>query len=265
MYKPIALLAVLILALSSLLILPISATYPTPSVPEFSLKFVDASYDVPTTHSIDPYTGKDVTNQGYHVSIVNLVMFIENQPLAFDPQYSGGFLYNIQVKGHYVENWTQLFLNDDIPIASYNSSETSVIVGTLQSDGLALRGRSTVIPNGGQEDFRVEAMIGGYFKAGFGHTEFSGSTSDWSSIQTITVGDGSPIALLSPTAIPPTNTASSNPTITLDPTVTPSQSNSDGSARFDLNSLEIAIVFLLVIIAVLLVFVVFYLRRRNVG
>lgn len=38
-----------------------------PAVPEFTLVLVDSSYDVPTTYSIDPYTGENVTHHGYHV------------------------------------------------------------------------------------------------------------------------------------------------------------------------------------------------------
>ena len=35
---------------------------PKPSVPEFTVALVDTSYDVPTTYSTDPYTGKQLTH-----------------------------------------------------------------------------------------------------------------------------------------------------------------------------------------------------------
>jgi hypothetical protein len=261
-----ALVPILMLTFSSLLFLPTCTAYPTPSVPEFSLKFVDASYDVPTTHTIDPYTGQDVTHQGYHVKIINLVMFIGNQPLVYD--YKADFLFNIQVKGHYEGNWTQLFVNDNIPSADYSAPVTSVIVGVLDEDGLYLSGRSVVIPNGGQEDFRVMGMIGGYFKAGFGHTEFSGATSDWSSTGTITIDADAPTVTVAspvPIATTPVFTSSPNPTVTTSPTVAPSELVSDDSAHLGFDVFEMVIVALLVVIAVLLVFVVFYLRKRKVS
>ncbi len=31
---------------------------PTPSIPEFTLKYIDYSYDVPPTYKIDEYTGE---------------------------------------------------------------------------------------------------------------------------------------------------------------------------------------------------------------
>lgn len=190
--KASALLLTIIITLSCMALLTVKPTnaesVPTPSVPDFSLKAVDASYDVPTTHSIDPYTGQDITHQGYHVSKTNLVMTIQNQPSVY--QYNGSFLYNVRVKGHYQENWTQLYLNDQIPLADASSAQTVLIMGSLDGNSLALIGTSTVIPYRGMEDFQVQAMIGGFFKAGlFGHTEFSGESSDWSDTQTLTVGE----------------------------------------------------------------------------
>lgn len=52
-----------------------------PSVPEFTVKLVDSSYDVPTTYSIDPYTGQNVTHAGSHVESRTLDVKIKNQPL----------------------------------------------------------------------------------------------------------------------------------------------------------------------------------------
>lgn len=183
-----------VIAFSCLSLLSVKSTNaqitPKPSVPEFNLKFVDASYDVPKTHTTDPYTGQEITHQGYHVSKTNLIMTIQNQPSVY--QYSESFLYNIQVKGHYEENWTQLYLNDQIPLADSSSAQTVLTMGTLDENGLTLTGTSTVIPYKGMEDFRIQAMIGGYFKAGlFGHTEFSGESSGWSNAQTVTIGETS--------------------------------------------------------------------------
>ena len=68
MRKTRSLLIVLALIASGMLLFQFSSaqSITKPSVPQFSLKFVDASYDVPTTYSTDPYTGETVTNSGYH-------------------------------------------------------------------------------------------------------------------------------------------------------------------------------------------------------
>jgi hypothetical protein len=55
---------------------------PTPPVPEFTVKFVDFSYYVPTTTSIDPYTGQNITNQGYYVDNRTIELSINNQPFS---------------------------------------------------------------------------------------------------------------------------------------------------------------------------------------
>lgn len=63
----------IILVASSLLLAPLAnaQTTPKPSVPEFTLKYVDNSYDVPstTTSTTDPYTGKTITTTtpGYRI------------------------------------------------------------------------------------------------------------------------------------------------------------------------------------------------------
>ena len=59
--KVFSLLLVAILAVSSLILVE-SATaqsIPKPSVPEFTAKIVANPYEIPTPHSVDPYTGKD--------------------------------------------------------------------------------------------------------------------------------------------------------------------------------------------------------------
>ncbi len=60
MNKSSALLLILLsILLSVIMVLPVSySSIPKPSIPEFTLKFLDNSYDVPPTYGIDPYTGK---------------------------------------------------------------------------------------------------------------------------------------------------------------------------------------------------------------
>lgn len=55
---------------------------PTPSVPEFTVKFVNASYEVPTSYSTDPYTGQNVTHSSYFVENSSIELTITNQPFV---------------------------------------------------------------------------------------------------------------------------------------------------------------------------------------
>jgi hypothetical protein len=219
MRRSIVLVFILVLTASSLIMVRLTWAQTKPFVPEFTTKFVDNSYDVPTTSSIDPYTGQNVTHQGYHVNKVTLVMTIQNQPLVY--QYNGSFFYNIRVKGHYAENWTQLFLNDELPLANASFIQTSVTLETLDESGFTIGSGSTEkVPFGGQEDFQVHAMIGGFYKMGIPLSGwvFQGESSGWSNTQTITIPE-TPSSTPSPS---PSLTPSSSPT--QQPTLEPTQS-----------------------------------------
>jgi hypothetical protein len=196
---------------------------PAPSVPEFTIKFVDNSYDVPTTSSIDPYTGQNVVHQGYHVNNVTLVMIISNQPFVY--QYNGRFFYNIRLKGHYAENWTQFYSNGNLPLANASSTQTVVTLGALGESGLTMDSgsREIKVPFGGKVDCQVQAMIGQFYKEGVPLSGwfFQGETSDWSNTQTITISESqtptpSPAATPTPTApnMGPTSPPSQEPALT---------------------------------------------------
>jgi archaellum component FlaG (FlaF/FlaG flagellin family) len=105
-----------------------------PSVPEFNVTIVSYPYDVPskTTTTIDEYTGKETTTTqpGYHVENKSIEIIIKNQPFtpynltkytyyyrdfekngSIDGSYTVdnnktvNFYFNVQVKGHFGENW----------------------------------------------------------------------------------------------------------------------------------------------------------------
>jgi hypothetical protein len=86
MRKILTLILVAVLAASSLAIVGNVAGASKPSVPEFTLKFIDTSYDVPstTTTTTDPYTGKQTvtTHDGYHVQNGTIDVKIKNQPFT---------------------------------------------------------------------------------------------------------------------------------------------------------------------------------------
>jgi hypothetical protein len=200
-------LLILIFIVSSLIAVgPAHSSVPKPAVPEFTIEFVDQSYDVPTTYSIDPYTGENVTHPGYHVPRIALEMTIENQP--FVPYYDAEsewnitFYYNIRIKGPYSEDWVELYRASDGYPPQSDSEYTVISLGTLGENGLSVATNVKMIdvPSGGQVDFQVEAMIGYVYRSydpnatdplGMFPWVFAGETSGWSNTQTITIPDPS--------------------------------------------------------------------------
>ena len=93
MHKHVTLILVAILTLSSLtMIRPATSQITKPSVPEFTLQIVTKPYDIPTTYSTNPYTGKTITSPGYHVENMSIIIQIKNQP--FTAQLSNGSIYS---------------------------------------------------------------------------------------------------------------------------------------------------------------------------
>ena len=199
---------------------PANATIPKPSVPEFAVDFVDNSYDVATTNSVDPYTGENVTHPGYHVLHITLELTIENQP--FTTYYEGiweiTLQYNIRTKGNYSEDWIELYSPSGWCPPQSDSEHTVISLGTLGENGLSIDTNTKMIgvPSGSQVDFQVEAMIGYihrvYNSSATDHFEmypwvFTGEKSGWSNIQTI--------------AIPSSSTPSPSQVPSLEPTQSP--------------------------------------------
>ena len=209
--KSIVVILTVILAISSILLVnSVSAqTTPKPSVPEFTLKYVDGSYDVPTTYTIDQYTGETITHQGYHVNLTVFEMVIQNQLNPINDLY-----YSIQVKGHYSNEWIMFFdYSEGLPLQDSTAKETIIRMGTLDRGVLTLQGahKSIPIPSGGKEDIQVQALVGSIGRnasAPMAPYIFNGVVSDWSPTQTIT--------------IPESNTLSPSPTFpSASPTPTP--------------------------------------------
>jgi hypothetical protein len=161
------------------------APIPTPSVPEFKVKFVDSSYDIPTTTSIDPYTGQNITNHGYHVENRTIELSINNQPFnSYNVNYPNYFYYFVREKGHFSENWTDVNSpNNNFLLKS--TSDYTVVSYSLEDGFPFWNGISS-----GQANFQVEAAIGGIYRispqfaSGY---EFRGVTSGWSNTQTVTI------------------------------------------------------------------------------
>lgn len=230
MRSGVVLVFILILTASSLtMVKPAGSSAPNVSVPEFTVKFVGQPYDAPITYSLDPYTGANVTNPGYHVTNGTIVVTIKNQP--FDSSKTYSLCYNVQVKGHFGGNWKQLY---DYSLSyPYYSSGVS---GLRQSDSeYTVVSCSADYPPNSQIDIQVQALVynktdilvanhalapqlGSHYEQQLTLVETSG----WSSTQTVTIPGASPLpsAAASPT-LTPTITLAPTPTSTQEQTVSP--------------------------------------------
>jgi hypothetical protein len=281
MNKKFALLLILMLAASCVTVVA-HASIPQPSVPDFTLKFIDNSYDVPPTYSKDQYTGKTVMTQaGYHVENKSIEVTIKNQQFTPYKDAKGNYLdlyYDIRWKGHFGDYWYDYNSTRDYLVNSFSqfddngfpipNSPFKVATFALGNNSQNSNYYSTIrdISAGGQADFQVQAFIGYYTRINltitnpaelqFSHGEvpyyysFSGESSGWSNTQTITI-DGS------------ASTTTPNTSPSQNSTGTPSQSGSENAASSSLDWAQIAALALLGVIAVLLVVAVVYLRRRS--
>ena len=245
--KTFALLLTLIIIMSCLTILMAKPAYaqsatpntnpiPMPSVPTFTLKFVDNSYNIPTTttSTTDTYTGKQIVtiHDGYYVQNDSIVLSITNQPFTsyVGPSYNMVNLYNvIRFKGHFSGDWAwtniSFYQQPYIQASTYNQSGDNVgvvfaVSGNNSSDSFFNFG--TVGELGGQVDFQVLSFTGyttqvpstdppNIFTHQFGpqyDTVYNGQSSDWSNTQTISLANG-PVSV----------STSSDPTISPSPTV----------------------------------------------
>jgi hypothetical protein len=203
--KGLALILALTIIITSLIAInPISAqSIPQPSVPIFTVKEADHSYDVPakSTTSIDPFNGKQVitTIPGYHVSNLTIDVIIRNQPFTPVDFENGTIIqlyYTVRLKGHFsdwgAQNAANGYSSQTILASTSDYTVVSFIVG---SENDILMGRANLyVPNGGQEDFEIKAQTGylvpdygGHvIPQPFGYTLVSLGDSGWSDIQTMT-------------------------------------------------------------------------------
>jgi hypothetical protein len=172
--KGFALLLVLTLAVSSLIVVKLArASIAKPSIPEFTVKLVE--------------------NRTIDVAIKNQL---------FVPYYNASsgwnisFYYNVRIKGGIIQDWTELYLVEDVPTQS--DSEYTVLSYALTGENTYILGDKIIeFPAVAQVDFQVEAMIG-YVHRVFNPNAtnqlemypyvFTGETSGWSNTQTLTIG-----------------------------------------------------------------------------
>jgi hypothetical protein len=164
---------------------PLTFLPPKPAIPEFTLKYIDNSYNV---------AGNFVQNKSIEVTI-------KNQPSVYV------LCYNVKSKSHLSENWTiyeyynnssyltpQLFIPNRL--LAWNSTMTVLVFGFEGNNGsdnynLMLGKVNNVV----QIDFQVQAYIGNWFPGKVVNSTASieyyslniDAIGDWSPTQTITV------------------------------------------------------------------------------
>jgi hypothetical protein len=256
----IALLTIFFLSSSIMLMtFPFDVRAATPSAPEFTVAYVDHSYNVPITHwtTTDPYTGNQITHSsgGEHVDNRTIDVTIKNQPFKpyIDTSNNTVYLYyNIRSKGHY-EKW-----NGDSDLGSH--SQTGVQATTSTSTVVSFNIQNWNVPQGGQIDFQVKAVIGyTYYNSQSCGTEFQNIVGDsgWSNTQTITIGTPS---TPNPTAYPVT-TPTPTPFPQQTPTTTPEQPNILIGLLPDLSWEQTALIIMVVVVACFAVVVAVLLRK----
>jgi hypothetical protein len=200
--KNLAIVLILTIAFSSLSLLTVkpatAQSIAKPSVPSFTVTFISSSFLVAGTATTNPYTGQNQTTSSYRVWNNTIQLTIQNQP-----EYSDGknnLYYNIQMKGHFEENWTEIYRGIIYPLQS-NSNSTTVISYKQNGMGQFNMGNQEIsLPEGSQLDFQVQAQIGFFTATPYGivghpiplgATEVftSKASSGWSNTQTITIGE----------------------------------------------------------------------------
>jgi len=185
-----------------------------PSVPQFSVKLVDYSYEVYPVPTTDPYTGP-ITIPGYRVENKTIEVTIKNQlftPYTDEDGHKINLYYIIQFKGHY-EEW-QSYESYSYSGTRLVQSDSSYTIYSMPTDKYAY---------GSKLDFRVQAVIGYDEYVEYtseqqadiwnsnpmshmilslldGYTRFVEITSNWGGVQTITIGDGSIVLNNGPSA-----------------------------------------------------------------
>jgi len=209
---------------------PSSSSAPAPFVPVFSLKYVPSSYSK-TINTTNPYTGARAVNTNYYV---NNTIEIDILNQAFNPNALGNgstlnLLYSVRAKPHFSDY--PLSIDYPATFPSSSSQYTVLILGFTGDNGSSSEGTietDTPIPNSGQIDFQVEAIVGFYGTVPYhpfgnpsitmGTTQqfFETANSGWSNYLPITIASRSTSASVSSTSLyltlSPTITSTSNPT-----------------------------------------------------
>lgn len=247
-----------------------------PSVPEFTVQYVNHPYDLAPTYTVDPYTGQtEVVSHGGHFDNYTVEIKIKNQAFTSTIDQSGNqtsLYYNIRFKGHYEENWTYYpVVPTDYGAASHpvdpfqTGARGSQYIDASKTDYTTVtlpQWQTSSVKQGGEIDVQVQALIGHDNVHDWGAVlmgselityYFEGQYTDWSSTQTVKIDDGAAETASSPTA--PAASVTQNPS-----TVPSTQSNAISTGSMP--SLELLALVALGIVIVLLVVVVAFMSRK---
>lgn len=232
----ILLLLVLLVISSVILVKPTFAqTTPKPSVPQFTLKLVRHVLE-PTSPipSIDPFTGKQTIppNGGAPFEWTTIDITITNQAFngktEFGPYSYTGLMYDIEFKGHFINDWSQLTtINGEGGAGPYftqnlgSNTLVSVDIGGGNIDTITTHAPNSrpdtviTIPDGAQVDFRIKALAGNvYTSPVVNDWRFNGTESEWSTTETITFNEADAITVIvQPIGQTPTPTLTPTPTV----------------------------------------------------
>ena len=193
--KSLFLLFVFLMVSSLVIVQSVSAQSSSkPVVTEFTLQYVDNSYDVPPkpTSSTDPYTGNTTTSTipGYRFENKSVEASIKN---PIDATY-----YNFRWKGHFDSEWKYEPFNPDAGSSAYTLADTFSVPFKASASTytvVSLYFLPESITPGGEIDIQVQALYGNFRAVPYGHIQpipggptydfyFEGEVSNWSNTQT---------------------------------------------------------------------------------
>ena len=169
---------------------------PTPSIPEFTLGFVNKSHYSSPVYEVSPYTGeKDVLVEPGHYEDERYVeVNITNQQVSLTSTRLENYTnlyYKIRVKGHYEDEWVEAPHLMPSHYRYHNASDYAYTVILVE---ISAQNSLRNVPSGGEIDVQVEALIGQVIKTKimiYGEESYSykfvGEESGWSSTQTIVI------------------------------------------------------------------------------
>jgi hypothetical protein len=226
-------------------------TYPTPTIPEFTMELIGPTFTKPTTYALNESNGQIEAQIGYTNQYSSLKIKVKNQPFVpFDSGSNGPvhLMYNVRMKLHQnPDEWSHVYTADNGYPSQNNEGSTTDLTFTIEF----VRGLGSIA--GSQIDIQVQAMIGTVHRVLYGQWApylVDGQVSGWSNTQTISISANVP---LDNPSLSPSPSGES----TILPTATPNTSSSD---------LLLVIIIALVVISVLLTAIAYllhYIRKQK--
>jgi hypothetical protein len=254
-------LIVLLLASSLTVISTVSGQSLKPVVTEFSIQYVDNSYDVQPSYKYtkDLYTGETITTTipCYRFDNKSIVATIKNPP--------GVNAYNFRWKPHNDSRWYYHPFDTEAdqtpPLSASGAGGPPAYASDSEYTVISL---ISVNHFSGALDVQVQGLYGEYravhntpiqlFEGDYYDYYFDGQASYWSNTQTVTISDD----LATQNTTPPTST----PITSSFPTQTP-VTNSNGNLSNGLELLQTAVVFLAVVVAILATVIILVFRNYH--